>query len=154
MDEKDFNTKEVVWGIRDIQNILPHRYPFVMIDKIIVFEDNKRIVAVKNVTINEPFFPGHFPNRPVMPGVMLLEAMAQTGAILAIKSTDGVLPGKTVVLTGTDRAKWKKQIIPGDVIFLELSSIKKRRPIWQMHADAYVDGKIVGMADISAAEVD
>ncbi len=148
MDEK------VIYDVRQIQKILPHRYPFLMIDKIVEFVDNERVVGIKNVTINEPFFQGHFPGRPVMPGVMLLESMAQTAAILAKSSTDGVNPGKTVFLIGATDFKWKKMVLPGDTLRIEMLSVKKRRPIWVMSGSVTVDGKLVASGTISAAEGD
>ena len=153
--ESDSNAREgVVYDTVEIQQIIPHRYPFLMIDKIIEFEDNKRIVGIKNVTANEPFFTGHFPGRPVMPGVMILEALAQTGAILARTSLDGVDPAKTVFLVGATDIKWKKMVFPGDTLRLEMFSLKKRRPLWIMNGTASVDGKMVASATITAAEAD
>jgi beta-hydroxyacyl-ACP dehydratase FabZ len=146
--------KKIVFDYGQIVEILPHRYPFLFVDKIIEFEDNKKIIGVKNVTINEPFFVGHFPGRPVMPGVLALEAMAQVAAIFAIKSTNGVLPGKTVFLTGVNNVKWRKQILPGDTLLIEMFSVKKRRPLWFMKGNVFVDGKQAVYAEISAAEVD
>lgn len=146
--------EKVVYDIRQIQEILPHRYPFLMIDKIIELEDNKRVVGIKNVTINEPFFTGHFPGHPVMPGVMVLEAMAQTAAILAKTSTDGVLEGKTVYLIGATDFKWKRMIHPGDTLVIEMQSVKKRRPIWIMSGTVTVGGKVAVTGTLSAAESD
>lgn len=153
--ENDSNAREgVIYDTVGIQKIIPHRYPFLMIDKIIEFEDNKRIVGIKNVTANEPFFTGHFPGRPVMPGVMILEALAQTGAILARTSVDGVDPSKTVFLVGATDIKWKRMVFPGDTLHLEMHSLKKRRPLWIMSGVASVDGKMVASATITAAEAD
>src|SRR6188472_834503 len=104
--------EKIVYNILQIKEIIPHRYPFLMIDRIIEIEDNKRVVGIKNVTVNEPHFNGHFPQHPVMPGALILEAMAQTAAILAKTSTDGVLPGKTVYLVSATDFKWKRQVVP------------------------------------------
>ncbi|MCO6430185.1 MAG: 3-hydroxyacyl-ACP dehydratase FabZ [Deltaproteobacteria bacterium] len=142
------------YDILEIQKVIPHRYPFLLIDKIIEFVDNERCIGIKNVTMNEPFFQGHFPGRPVMPGVMILEAMAQTGAILARESKDGVIPTKTIFLVGADDVKWKKQVVPGDTMRIEMTSVKKRRPIWIMDGVVTVDGKLVASARISALESD
>lgn len=144
----------IVYDNVAIQKILPHRYPFLLVDKVIEFKDNERIVGIKNVTFNEPFFVGHFPGRPVMPGVMILEAMAQVGAILARESNDGVKKEKTVFIVGADDVKWKKMIVPGDTLVIEMVSVKKRRPMWIMDGTITVDGKVAASARISAAEAD
>ncbi len=145
---------KVIYDTVGIQKILPHRYPFLMVDKIVELEDNKRIVGIKNVTINEEFFQGHFPGRPVMPGVLVLEALAQTAAILAKVSTDGVNPEKTVFLVGADEVRWKKMVLPGDTLELVVESYKKRRPMWVMKGKALVDGKVAAVATFSAMEWD
>lgn len=139
---------------QQILDIIPHRYPFLLLDKIIEFVDAERVVGIKNVTANEPFFQGHFPGRPVMPGVLIVEAMAQTAAILAKLSTGGVLPGKTVFLVGVDEVKFKRQIVPGDSLRIEMTSFKRRRPLWIMNGVVTVDGKVVASGQISAVESD
>lgn len=116
--------EKIVYDVPEIQKILLHRYPFLMIDRVTEFDDNVRVVGKKCVTINEPYFTGHFPGRPVMPGVMMLEAMAQTGAILALRSTDGVIPGKIIFLTGATDIRFKRQVTPGDVLRIEMRSVK------------------------------
>ena len=145
--------EKIVYDTVEIQKILPHRYPFLLIDKIIEFKDNDRIVAIKNATINEPFFGGHFPGMPVMPGVLILEAMAQTAAVLATNSSNGVDRDKTIFLVGADNVRWKKKVLPGDTLRIEMHSLKKRRPMWVMSGSVYVDGKVVATGTISAAEV-
>jgi 3-hydroxyacyl-[acyl-carrier-protein] dehydratase len=142
----------IVFDATQIQEIIPHRYPFLLIDKIAEFVDNERIVGVKAVTFNEPFFQGHFPGRPVMPGVLILESMAQTAAILAKKSTDGVAEGKYIFLVGATDVKWKRQVVPGDTLFIEMVSEKKRRPIWKMRGTVRVNGNVVASAIVSAME--
>lgn len=144
----------IVYDILKIQEILPHRYPFLMIDRVTEFVDNEKVVARKCVSINEPFFNGHFPGRPVMPGVMILEAMAQTGAILALRSTDGVIPGKIIFLTGATDVRFKRQVTPGDVLRIEMRSVRKRRPLWIMTGEVTVNGKVVCSGNITAAEAD
>jgi beta-hydroxyacyl-ACP dehydratase FabZ len=144
----------VVYDIQEIQKILPHRYPFLMIDRVTAFEDNVRAVACKCVTMNEPYFMGHFPGRPVMPGVMLLEAMAQTAAVLAFRSVDGVGPNKIIFLTGATDVRFKKQVTPGDVLRVEMRSVRKRRPLWIMEGEITVQGKLVCSATVTAAEGD
>jgi 3-hydroxyacyl-[acyl-carrier-protein] dehydratase len=143
---------KVIFDIREIQSILSHRYPFLLIDRVVEFEPNQRIVAIKNVTFNEPFFPGHFPELPVMPGVLILEAMAQTGAVMAIRSPDGVGPGKHIFLVGANEVRWRKQVTPGDTLRIEMTSYKKKRPFWVMNGRVTVEGKLVAEATISAAE--
>lgn len=137
-----------------IEKILPHRYPFLMVDRIVDMVDNERCVGIKNVTYNEPFFTGHFPGRPVMPGVMILEAMAQCGAILALCSSEGIPAGSMLMLTGVDEMRWKRQVVPGDTLRLELEFIKKRRPIWVIKGSAFVGDKLVVTGVLSAAEVE
>lgn len=133
----------------EIQALLPHRYPFLLVDRVKEFEPHKRIVAIKNVTVNEPFFPGHFPGRPVMPGVLIIEAMAQAGGVLVFKS--GGTVGKTVMyLTGIDEAKFRKPVVPGDQLRFEIDVLKKRPPFWKMHGKAFVENEVVCEAVVTA----
>ncbi len=134
----------------DIMQYLPHRYPFLMIDKIIDFTPGERLRAIKNVTINEPFFQGHFPQKPVMPGVMILEAMAQATGILGFK-TENVEPGDNSSLyyfVGIDNARFKQVVVPGDTLLLEVEFVKARRGIYAFTGKAYVDDKVVCTADL------
>jgi len=133
----------------DIRNTLPHRYPFLLIDRIPELEPGRRVVGIKNVTINEPFFQGHFPDRPVMPGVLILEAMAQVGGVLAFKSTP---PGgrPVVYLTGVEKAKFRKPVVPGDQVRFEIEVLKQRPPFWKMRGEAYVDKELVCEAEMTA----
>ncbi|MDZ4784951.1 MAG: 3-hydroxyacyl-ACP dehydratase FabZ [bacterium] len=142
----------VVFDHNDILNILPHRYPFLMVDKVIEFEDAKRIVTIKNVTFNEHFFSGHFPGKPVMPGVMILEAMAQTGAIFAKKSFNGLAMDKLFYFVGANDIKWKKPVFPGDILRIEMMADKVRRPLWMMKGTVHVGDKLVAQGSLSAAE--
>jgi 3-hydroxyacyl-[acyl-carrier-protein] dehydratase len=144
--------EKVIYDTIAIQALIPHRYPFLLVDKVIEFLDNDRIVAIKNVTINEPFFNGHFPGKPVMPGVLILEAMAQAGAILAIESKDGVDRSKTVYLVSCDNVRFKKMVVPGDTLRIEMTSVKKRRPFWMMEGTVTVEDKVVASAQLCAAE--
>lgn len=133
----------------EIQSMLPHRYPFLLVDRIKEFEPHKRIVGIKNVTVNEPFFQGHFPGRPVMPGVLIIEAMAQAGGVLVFKSGGPI--GKTVMyLTGIDEAKFRKPVVPGDQLRFEIEVIKKRPPFWKMQGKAFVDNESVCEAVVTA----
>ena len=141
----------------DINGILkniPHRFPFILVDRIIEIHGAERIVGIKNVSINEPFFPGHFPNRPVMPGVLICEAMAQVGAILARNARGGTEVGKVFVLAGLDHVKFKRPVEPGDQLRMELTVIKRRGTFWKMKGVATVDGKLAAQAEISAMEID
>lgn len=135
-----------------IQEYIPHRYPFLLIDKVIEFVDNERLVAVKNVTINEQFFVGHFPGTPVMPGVLILEAIAQACAILAKASTQGLPPEKLVYLVGADNVKWKKKVIPGDSLHIEVKVNKHKGPFWVLEGQVTVEGKLVASGTITACE--
>jgi beta-hydroxyacyl-ACP dehydratase FabZ len=140
-------------SIDEIMTYLPHRYPFLLIDRILEFEENKRVVGIKNVTINEPFFQGHFPGHPIMPGVLLLEAMAQTGGVLALKSAPD--PSKKVIyFMSIDKAKFRKPVTPGDQIRFELDLIKHRGNIRVLKAVALVDGSVVAEAEMMAMIVD
>ena len=134
--------------INEIMQLMPHSYPFLLVDRIIEFEPAKRVVGIKNVTFNEPFFTGHFPGRPIMPGVLIVEALAQTGGVLAFKS----FPDKKglVFFTGIDDARFRKPVIPRDQIKLVLEVVKHRREIWVFEGKAYVDNDIVAEARIMA----
>jgi beta-hydroxyacyl-ACP dehydratase FabZ len=134
--------------IDEILNLLPHRYPFLLVDRVTEYEEEKRIVGIKNVTFNEPFFSGHFPHKPVMPGVLIIEAMAQAGGILAFKS----FPQKKgqVFFIGIDNARFRKPVIPGDQLQLVVELVKHRREIWIFQGSAFVDGKLVAEARIMA----
>jgi len=133
--------------IRDIMEVLPHRYPFLLVDRIIELEPEKKVVAIKNVTINEPFFPGHFPGNPVMPGVLQVEAMAQAAGVLAFKS--GV-SGKAVYFLTIDKARFRKPVLPGDVLRMEIEVTHKRGSIWKFSGRAYVEDKVACEAEFSA----
>jgi beta-hydroxyacyl-ACP dehydratase FabZ len=137
----------------EIQAILPHRYPFLLVDRISELDPDRRIVGIKNVTINEPFFQGHFPGRPVMPGVLILEALAQVGGVLAFKSLASV--GRPLVyLTGIDGAKFRKPVVPGDQLRLEVNVLKKRSPFWKMQGRAFVESELVCEAEVTAMVTD
>lgn len=137
----------------EIQAILPHRYPFLLVDRISELDPDRRIVGIKNVTINEPFFQGHFPGRPVMPGVLILEALAQVGGVLAFKSLASV--GRPLVyLTGIDGAKFRKPVVPGDRLRLEVDVLKKRPPFWKMQGRAFIESELVCEAEVTAMVTD
>jgi beta-hydroxyacyl-ACP dehydratase FabZ len=134
---------------REIQEILPHRYPFLLVDRIDEIEIGKRIVGIKNVTIGEPFFQGHFPNRPIMPGVLIIEAMAQVGGVLAFKSNKDPKK-KMVYFLGIEKAKFRKPVLPGDQLRFELTVAQSRPPYWKLKGTAHVGDTLVCEADLTA----
>jgi 3-hydroxyacyl-[acyl-carrier-protein] dehydratase len=136
--------------IKEIMTILPHAYPFLLVDRIIEIEPGKRIVGIKNVTYNEPFFPGHFPGRPIMPGVLIVEAMAQTSGLLVFSSMSEEERKTLVYFLGMDNVKFRKPVIPGDQLRLESEITKHRQSIWGFKGKALVDGKLVAEADLLA----
>ena len=140
--------------VKEILKLIPHRYPFLLVDRIVEIHGSEKIVGIKNVSFNENFFQGHFPNRPVMPGVLICEAMAQVGAILADNARGGRDDNKTFVLTGLDKVKFKRPVEPGDQLRMELTCLKRRGTFWKMQGVATVDGKVVAQAEISAMEVE
>jgi UDP-3-O-[3-hydroxymyristoyl] N-acetylglucosamine deacetylase/3-hydroxyacyl-[acyl-carrier-protein] dehydratase len=139
----------VVFDINAIKRILPHRYPFLLVDKIVELKMDEKVVGIKNVTANEPFFEGHFPGQPVMPGVLILEAMAQTGGILLLNGTEN--PGNTLVMfMAIDNAKFRKPVIPGDQLVFELTMLSRKTRVCRMAGKAYVDGTLVAEAEMMA----
>src|SRR5512136_599811 len=135
---------------REIMTVMPHAYPFLLVDRILEVEPGKRIVGVKNVTYNEPFFPGHFPGRPIMPGVLIVEAMAQTAGMLVFQSVDEESRKKPVFFLGMDNVKFRRPVIPGDQLRLEIEMTKHRQSIWGFKGKALVDGKLVAEAELLA----
>jgi beta-hydroxyacyl-ACP dehydratase FabZ len=138
---------------KDIIKILPHRYPFLLVDAITELELGERIVGIKNVTANEPFFEGHFPGNPIMPGVLVIEAMAQVGGVLARLSVSGVLEKKgdtALYFAAIDGVKFRKPIIPGDQIFFELTPIRKGSKFWKMKGRAMVNNELAAEAELVA----
>jgi len=138
--------------IKEILKLLPHRYPFVMIDRVLELTDEKA-VAVKNVTFNEPFFQGHFPGHPIMPGVLMVEAMAQLGGIFSLTKRQE-LRGKIAYFLGIDKARFRKPVVPGDQLVLEVALIKAKKAICQMRGEAKVKGETVAEAEIMFGFVD
>ena len=136
--------------IREIMSFLPHGYPFLLIDRILEIEPGKRIVGIKNVTYNEPFFPGHFPGRPIMPGVLIVEAMAQTAGVLAFKSIPEEGQRRPVLFLGLDNVRFRKPVVPGDQLRMELEITRHRQAIWGFKGKAFVEDKLVAEADLLA----
>lgn len=139
-------------NIDEIMRKLPHRYPFLLIDRILDFEQETSIRALKNVTINEPHFTGHFPEHPVMPGVLLVEAMAQAGGMLAFQSVEDDRD-YLVYFTGIDGVKFRKPVRPGDQVIFELTCLRRRGFMWKLRGEAFVDGKLVCEGDLTATLV-
>jgi len=138
--------------IHEIQEFLPHRYPFLMVDRVVECEPGKRLLAIKNVTYNEPFFQGHFPHQAIMPGVLIMEALAQATGLLASKSvSDELGRGVTYYLVGLDKARFKRPVVPGDQLQLEVIYLKNRRNIWSFSCRAEVDGEFVASENIMCA---
>ncbi|WP_053218133.1 3-hydroxyacyl-ACP dehydratase FabZ [Virgibacillus senegalensis] len=135
--------------INEIKDIIPHRYPFLLVDEVTEIEEGKRVVGKKNVTINEPFFQGHFPNYPVMPGVLIVEALAQVGAVVILNKEEN--KGKIGFLAGLDKCRFKRQVKPGDQLRLEVEIIKLKGPIGKGKAIATVDGETACEAEIMFA---
>ena len=138
----------MTFDIQEILEFLPHRYPFLLIDRIVEFERAKRTVAIKNVTINEPYFQGHFPGHPIMPGVLVVEAMAQAGAVLMLAE----IPDrhtKLAVFTGIDNAKFRRQVVPGDQLRIEVDVLSFRTRAGRMAGKAFIDGKVACEATLT-----
>ena len=134
---------------KEIQNIIPHRYPFLLVDKIIEIDPGKRAVGIKNVTANEPFFQGHFPGKPIMPGVLIVEAMAQVGAVAVLGTEES--KGKLAVFTGIDKMRFKKQVLPGDVLRMEVELTAMKRGVGKARASAFVEDKLAASGELMFA---
>jgi beta-hydroxyacyl-ACP dehydratase FabZ len=148
-------------NIQQIQEMLPHRYPFLLVDRILEIEPGRRVVGLKNVTINEAFFQGHFPGQPIMPGVLIIEAMAQVGGVLLMRTLNASPEKKLLYFTGIDRAKFRRPVLPGDQIRFEVEllhlrsrSDKLKSRNGKMHARAYVEGRLVAEAELSCVLVE
>jgi len=140
-----------MFDAQEIMKILPHRFPFFLLDRIVEWDPGKRIVGLKNVTINEPFFMGHFPGYPIMPGVLIVEALAQAGGFLALKAMDN--EGYMAFFAGIDNCKFRRPVVPGDQLRLECAVIGHKGLVWKVHGEATVDGVIAVKADLTASLV-
>lgn len=136
----------------DIQKILPHRYPFLLVDKIVELEEGKKIKGIKNVTVNEPFFQGHFPGNPIMPGVLICEALAQVGAVMLLSLEEN--KGKLGVFTGINNFKFRRQVVPGDTLELNAELVTYRHGMGKANVEALVDGQTAAKGEISFAVID
>ena len=134
--------------IKEIQKFLPHRYPFLMVDRIVEIEPGKKAIGIKNVTINEEFFQGHFPGEPIMPGVLIIEALAQVAGILAFRS--GATVGKSVYFMSIEKAKFRKPVVPGDQLRLEIQILQQRGNVWRFSGHAIVEEKMAAEAEFTA----
>ena len=140
------------FDIHEVLKYLPHRYPFLLIDRVLNYEAGKSLVGLKNVTFNEPFFQGHFPQHPIMPGVLILEALAQASGILAFRTTNTKpSDGTLYYFVGIDKARFKQPVMPGDQLKLEVEVIRAIHSVWKFHACAKVDGEVVASAELMCA---
>ena len=147
---QDTTPQNMSMDIQRILRLLPHRYPFLLVDRVVECVPGSHIRAYKNITFNEPFFQGHFPGAPIMPGVLILEALAQTGGLLAVSGMES-LDDKLFLFTGLDGVKFRKQVVPGDRLDLECSNLRMKLKLCKMEARAFVDGKLAAEAQITAA---
>ena len=136
--------------IVEILKLLPHRYPFVMVDRILEVTPGEYIKGLKNVTINEPFFQGHFPVQPIMPGVLILEGLAQVGAVMAYLANKESVGEKLVYFAGLDKVRFRQKVVPGDQLIFEVTTIKRKLSLWSLAGKAYVEGKLVAEANLMA----
>jgi len=148
----------VLYNVVDIQKILPHRYPFLLVDRITQLTPGEYVEGLKNISISEPVFQGHFPDHPIYPGVMIIEGMAQAGGVLAFKSMDNAtqeeIENKVVYFMSIDKAKFRAPVTPGDQLVYKINVIKNKGAVWQLDAKAYVDDKVVAQAELKAMIVD
>ena len=139
--------------IKEIVRLLPHRYPFLLVDRILAGEKSKSMIGLKNVSMNEPYFQGHFPSDPIMPGVLILEGMAQVGGILAYYSRREMIGKKLIYFAGIDKVRFRRPVVPGDQLIFEMIVIKHKGKIWKMAGKATVDSEVVAEAEFMAAFV-
>lgn len=145
---------QILADINDIMSMIPHRYPILLVDRLLEFTPGESAVGLKNVTMNEPHFNGHFPGAPVMPGVLIIEAMAQTAALMVVKTLGEEAMGKLVYFMTIEGAKFRKPVTPGDSIHIHINKVQSRGPVWKFNGKAKVDGKVYAEATFSAMIVD
>lgn len=133
-----------------IMQMIPHRYPFLLIDRVVDIRRDESAVGIKNVTINEPHFQGHFPRQPVMPGVLIVEAMAQTAAVLVVETLHGAAAGKLVYFMSVEEARFRRPVFPGDQLRIHVNKLRNRGPVWKFKAEAHVDGHLTAEASFTA----
>ena len=157
MNEADMPQTETGYPDLDIEGVkrlIPHRYPFLLVDKVVDIKPDVSCVGIKNVTINEPFFQGHFPKRPVFPGVLIIESMAQTAGCLVVATLGAASEGKLVYFMTVDDARFRKPVVPGDQMHVHVTKVRSRGPVWKFTGEAKVDGKLVAQATYSAMILD
>ena len=143
----------MVMDVKEIREYLPHRYPFLLVDRVTELNVGESITAIKNVSVNEPFFNGHFPDKPVMPGVLIVEAMAQAAGILGFKTQDKKpSDGSIYLFVGVDNVRFKRQVVPGDQLEMKVQYVSDRRGIWKFECSSYVDGQLAASASILCAD--
>ncbi len=152
--ERPAEPAKPILDVQGIQKLLPHRPPFLLVDRVVAFEPFKKLVGWKGVTMNEPFFAGHFPGSPVMPGVLILEALAQSAALLAMMSLPGEQAGKLTYLMGIDGARFRRRVVPGDRLELHVEVTRQKGPVWKEKGTAIVDGQVCAEAEFMAMLVD
>lgn len=152
MDSLDINRIAKPISLNEIKELIPHRYPMLLVDKVVDHEPYKSLHAIKNVTINEPIFTGHFPDAAIFPGVLILEALAQATGILGFKSSEGREGNEMYLFASIDKARFKQPVVPGDTMHLHVEFIKERRGMWKFYGEAKVDGKVVCSADLMCAK--
>jgi 3-hydroxyacyl-[acyl-carrier-protein] dehydratase len=145
--------EHIISGI-EIMDLLPHRYPFLLVDRIVEFNPPNSLTGLKNVTLNEPFFQGHFPGYPVMPGVLIIEALAQAGGILVLKSSSPIPENKIFLFSGIEKVRFRRPVYPGDQLNLHVTFLRRRMNLWKMQAEASVEGHVAAQGVLTAAMVD